>query len=326
MPGTVKAIRIHQTGGPEVLCWEDVTIGAPGPGEVRLRHTAIGLNFIDINHRNGAYRLDNLPAVIGMEGAGVVERVGEAAGAFAVGDRVSYCMTLGAYAGERIIAADRLIKLDERTTDETAAAVTLRGLTAHYLVKELYPVQPGDVVLVQAAAGGVGLLLCQWAKHLGATVLGTVGTEDKAALAQAHGCDHPILYRHTDFARAVMDLTDGQGVTVVYDAVGKDTYEKGLGVIAERGWMVGYGQASGPVPPLDTGRLAAKGINVTRGALELFVGDPAYRARSAAELFGLIADGVLKVEINQRYPLAETARAHADLEGRKTTGSTVLDP
>jgi NADPH2:quinone reductase len=322
----VKAIRIHQIGGPEVLRWEDVAIGEPGPGEVLLRHTAVGLNFIDINHRNGAYRLDSLPAVIGMEGAGVIERVGEAIDGFAEGDRVTYCMALGAYRTERIIAADRLIKLDQRTTDDTAAAVTLRGLTAHYLVRELYPIRPGDVVLVQAAAGGVGLILCQWAKHLGAVVLGTVGTEEKAALAKSHGCDHPILYRHTDFAEAVMNLTGGTGVTVVYDAVGKDTFEKGLGVIAERGWMVVYGQASGPVPPLDTLRLAAKGINVTRGTLNLFVHEPAYRATSAAELFGLIADGVLKVEINQRYPLAETARAHADLEGRKTTGSTVLDP
>ena len=326
MTRTVKAIRMHRTGGPEVLRWEDVAIGAPGPGEVLLRHAAVGLNFIDINHRTGAYRLDSLPAVIGMEGAGIIEQVGAAVDGFAVGDRVSYCMVLGAYAQERIIAADRLIKLDERTSDETAAAATLRGLTAHYLVRELYPVQSGDVVLVQAAAGGVGLLLCQWAKHLGATVLGTVGTEAKAALALAHGCDHPILYRHTDFAEAVMDLTDGRGVTVIYDAVGKDTFEKGLGVIAERGWMVVYGQASGPAPPLDTQRLAAKGINVTRGALGLFVRDPEYRARSAAELFGLVADGVLKVEINQRYPLAETARAHADLEGRGTTGSTVLEP
>jgi NADPH2:quinone reductase len=326
MAATVKAICIHQTGGPEVLSWEDVAIGEPGPDEVRLRHTAVGLNFIDINHRTGTYRLDSLPAVIGMEGAGVIEQVGEAVEGFASGDRVSYCMVLGSYAHARIIAADRLIKLDDRTSDDTAAAVTLRGLTAHYLVKELYPVQPGDVVLVQAAAGGVGLLLCQWAKHLGATVLGTVGTKAKAALAKAHGCDHPILYGEVDFAEAVMELTDGHGATVIYDAVGKETYEKGLGVIAERGWMVGYGQASGPMPLLDTQRLAAKGINVTRGALGLFVRDPAYRAKSAAELFGLIADGVLKVTINQRYPLAETARAHADLEGRKTTGSTVLEP
>ena len=303
-----------------------MALGDPDPGEVRLRHTAVGLNFIDINHRTGAYRLDSPPAVIGMEGAGVIEQVGEAVDGFAKGDRVSYCMVLGAYSRERIIAAHRLIKLDARTSDETAAAATLRGLTAHYLVKELYPVKPGDTVLVQTAAGGVGLLLCQWAKYLGATVLGTVGTDEKAALAQAHGCDHPILYRQTDFAEAVMDLTAGQGVTVVYDAVGKDTYDKGLDVIAERGWMVGYGQASGPVPPLDTLRLAPKGINVTRGALNLFVRDTAYRAVSAAELFGLIADGVLKVEINQRYPLAEAWRAHADLEGRKTTGSTVLEP
>jgi len=326
MPDTVKAIRIHETGGPEVMRWEDVEVGLPGRGEVRLRHTAVGLNYIDVNHRSGSYPLQALPAVIGMEGAGVIETLGEGVAGFAEGDRVSYCMVLGSYSQARVINADQLIKLDDDTPEEIAAAATLQGLTAHYLVRELYPVREGDTVLVQAAAGGVGLLLCQWAKHLGASVLGTVGTKEKAALAAAHGCDHTILYRETDFGEAVLELTNGRGVNVIYDAVGKDTFDKGLDVLAERGWMVSYGQTSGPVPPVETVRLAPKGLNLTRGGLNLFVRDPEIRAENAAELFGLINDGVLKVEINQRYPLAEAATAHADLERRKTTGSTVLEP
>jgi NADPH2:quinone reductase len=325
MPDTVKAIRIHKTGGPEVMRWEDVEIGLPNSGEVRLRHSAVGLNYIDVGHRSGSYPLPALPAVIGMEGAGVIEALGKGVSGFAVGDRVSYCMVLGSYSLARIINADRLIKLDDDTSEETAAAATLQGLTAHYLVRELYPVREDDIVLVQAAAGGVGLLLCQWAKHLGATVLGTVGTKEKAALATAHGCDHPILYRETDFGEVVLELTKGRGVNVIYDAVGKDTFDKGLDVLAERGWMVSYGQSSGPPPPVEVARLGPKGLNLTRGGLNLFVRDPEIRARNAAELFGLINDGVLKVEINQRYPLAEAATAHADLEGRKTTGSTILE-
>lgn len=321
-----KAMRIHETGGPGVMRWEDVDLADPGPGQVVVRYTAVGLNYIDVNQRAGAYPLPALPVVLGMEGAGVVEEVGPGVADFAVGDRVSYCMVLGSYATRRTIAADRLIRLDDRTADETAAAATLQGLTARYLVRELYRVKPGDTVLVHAAAGGVGLLLCQWAKHLGATVLGTVGGPDKAALAAAHGCDHPIPYREVDFVAAAKDLTGGRGVNVIYDAVGKDTFLPGLAALAERGWMVSYGQSSGPVPPLDTARLAAKALNVTRGGLRLFVRDPAYRAETAADLFGLIADGVLRVEINQRYPLAEAARAHADLEARRTTGSTILEP
>lgn len=326
MPDTVKAIRIHETGGPEVILWEDVEIGLPGPGEVRLRHSAVGLNYIDVGHRSGFYPLPALPAVIGMEGAGVIEALGEGVSGFAGGERVSYCMVLGSYSQARIISADRLIKLDDDTSEETAAAATLQGLTAHYLVRELYPVRKGDTVLVQAAAGGVGLLLCQWARHLGARVLGTVGTKEKAALAAAHGCEHPILYRETDFGEAVLELTKGRGVNVIYDAVGRDTFDKGLDVLAERGWMVSYGTSSGPTPPVEVMRLGPKGLNLTRGGLSLFVRDPEIRARNAGELFGLINDGVLKVEINQRYPLAEAAAAHADLEGRKTTGSTILEP
>lgn len=326
MTRTVNAIRIHETGGPEVMRWEPVEVGDPGAGEVRVRHTAVGLNYIDVNQRSGAYPMPSLPVELGMEGAGVVEEVGPEVVGLAPGDRVSYCMVRGSYAEERIIAADRLIKLDDRTSDETAAAATLQGLTARYLVRELYPVKRGDTVLVHAAAGGVGLLLCQWAKHLGATVLGTVGTKEKAALALAHGCDHPILYREVDFGESVKELTGGKGVDAIFDAVGKDTFDKGLDVLAERGWMVSYGQSSGPVPPVDTLRLAPKALNLTRGGLNLFVRDPEYRARCADELFGLIADGVLKIEIAQRFPLSEAAKAHEALESRQTTGSTVLIP
>jgi len=323
---TVKAIRIHQTGAPDVMRWEDVSVGVPGPGEVRLRHTAVGLNYIDIQQRSGGYPLNDFPTILGMEGAGVIEAVGPDVAGFDVGDRVSYCMNRGSYSEQRVIGANWLIKLDDRIADEIAAASTLQGLTAHYLVRELYPVKAGDTVLVHAAAGGVGLLLCQWAKHLGATVIGTVGSAGKAALARAHGCDHPILYREVDFGDAVRDLTGGKGVNVVYDSVGKDTFDKGIDVLAERGWMVAFGQSSGPTPPLNTSRLAMKALNVTRGGLFYFVKDAGMRARNAAELFGLIADGTLKVEINQRYRLSDAARAHADLEARKTTGSTILTP
>jgi NADPH2:quinone reductase len=323
---TVKAIRIHETGGPDAMRWEDVSVGDPAAGQVRLRHTAVGLNYIDIQQRAGGYPLKDLPVVLGMEGAGVIEAVGPDVAGFDAGDHVSYCMERGSYSEQRVIGANWLIKLKEHTTDEVAAASTLQGLTAQYLVRQLYPVKPGDTVLVQAAAGGVGLLLCQWAKHLGATVIGTVGTEDKAALARSHGCDHTILYREVDFGEAVLDLTQGKGVNVIYDAVGKDTFDKGINVLAERGWMVSYGQSSGPTPLLNTSRLAPKALNVTRGGLLYFVKNPEIRARNAAELFGLIADGVLKVEINQRYKLSDAARAHTDLEARKTTGSTILMP
>ncbi len=322
---TINAIRIHEHGGPEVMRWEEAEVGDPGSGEVRLRHTAVGLNYIDVNHRTGAYPLKDFPQTIGMEGAGVIEALGPDVAGFAVGDRVSYCMVIGSYSEARVIAADRLIKLADHTPDEIGAAATLQGLTAHYLLRELYPVQPGDTVLVQAAAGGVGLILCQWAKHLGATVLGTVGNQEKADLAAAHGCDHPILYRDVDFGEAVMEITGGKGVRVIYDAVGVDTFDKGIDVLAERGWMVSYGQSSGPTPPLNTARLGPRGLNVTRGGLNLFVRDADYRNANAAELFGLIADGTIKLEINQRYALKDAAQAHMDLEARKTTGSTVFE-
>ena len=323
---TVKAIRIHEQGEPDVMRWEDVSVGDPGAGEVRLRHTAVGLNYIDIQQRSGGYPMNDLPFVLGMEGAGVIDEVGAGVTGLASGDRVSYCMVRGSYSEQRVIGANQLIKLDTATTEEVAAAATLQGLTAHYLVRDLYKVKPGDTALVHAAAGGMGLLLCQWAKYLGATVIGTVGSKEKAALAEAHGCDHPVLYREVDFGEAVLDLTQGKGADVIYDAVGKDTFDKGIDVLAERGWMVSFGQSSGPTPPLNIVRLAMKAQVVTRGGLYFFVKNPEKRARNAAELFGLIAEGVLKVESNQRYKLSDAGQAHADLEARKTTGSTVLMP
>ena len=324
MPLTAKAIRIHETGGPEVMKWEDVEIADPGPGEVLLRHSVAGLNFIDINHRAGTYPLPALPAVIGMEAAGEVEAVGDGVTGFKPGDRVSHCMTVGAYSEKMVIAADRLIRLADHTPDEIAAAVTLQGLTAHYLLHESWKLESGQTVLVQAAAGGVGLLLCQWAKHIGATVIGTVGNDEKADYAAAHGCDHPIVYTRDDFVEKVREITDGRGVDVVYDAIGKDTFEKGLGCIAERGRMVSYGVASGPIAPVDLRVLRPLSGSIACGGLGNFISDPAERGRNADELFGLIADGTLKVEINQRYPLADVSAAHADLAGRRTTGSSVL--
>jgi NADPH2:quinone reductase len=326
MPTAAKALVMHQTGDPDVLQWQEVQVPDPGPGEVLLRHTAVGLNFIDISHRRGSYPTTfPLPAILGMEGAGVIEAVGDGVTGFAPGDRVSYCMTMGSFAELRTIPADRLIRLPGHTSEETAAASTLQGLTAHYLLHESYAVQPGDKVLVHAAAGGMGLLLCQWAKAKGAEVFGTVSTEAKAETARAHGCDHPILYTQVDFVDAVMGLTGGQGVRVVYDAIGKDTFLKGFDALASRGHLVSYGQSSGAPDPLNVGPLAAKSLTLTRGGLNTFIRDPAERQRNAETLWNLVADGTLKVQINQRYPLSEGAKAHEAMENRRTTGSTVLE-
>lgn len=324
MPTMTHAIRIHETGGPEVMRWEEIDIADPGPGQVRLRHGAVGLNFIDINQRSGAYPLPGLPAVLGMEAAGTVAAVGEGVADFAVGDRVSHCMTPGAYAEAMVIEADRLIRLPDAISDETAAAATLQGLTAHYLLHDSWALAPGQTALVHAAAGGVGLILCQWAKQIGATVIGTVGGEDKAELAAAHGCDQPILYRQDDFAERVKAITGGRGADVIYDAIGKDTFVKGFACLAERGRMVSYGVASGPIGPVDLNALRPLSASIACGGLRTFTKDAAERGRRADELYGLIAKGVIRVEINQRYPLAEAAHAHADLEARRTTGSTVL--
>lgn len=321
-----KAIQIAKNGGPEVLEYVDVDVPAPGEGQVLLDQKAVGLNFIDINHRRGTYLLKDFPVVIGMEAAGVVAEVGPGVTSLAAGDRVTYCMVLGAYADQRVIAADRVVKLPDAISDEQAAAVTLQGLTAQYLLRSSYPVKAGDTILVHAAAGGVGLLLCQWAKHLGATVIGTVGSDDKASYAAAHGCDHPIVYTRDDFVARVMEITDGVGVAAVYDAIGQDTFMKGLDALADFGSMVTYGEASGPVPPIDPRTLGAKALSITRGSLAPFTRTRERLEPRTADLFEVIGSGAVKIEINQRYPLSDTAQAQRDMEGRRTTGSTVLIP
>jgi NADPH2:quinone reductase len=321
-----KAIRMHAPGGPEVLSWDDIEVGDPGDGEVRLRQTAVGLNYIDTYHRSGAYPVGDLPAVIGLEGAGVVEAVGAGVENLREGDRVAYAtLPLGAYAEARVIPAGRVVKLPGDIDDRTGAAMMLQGMTVEYLIRRTYPVQPGDTVLWQAAAGGVGLIACQWLKHIGATVIGTVGSAEKGELAKAHGCDHIINYREENFVERVRELTDGAGVPVVYDGVGKDTFDGSLDCLRPRGMMVIFGAASGPVPPFETGLLAGKGsLYLTRPTLMTYTAADAELADSAAALIDVVQSGAVKIEINQTYPLSEAAQAHADLEGRKTTGSTVF--
>ena len=322
-----KAIRIHRTGGPEVLVWEDVEIAAPGPREVLLRHTAVGLNYIDTYHRSGLYPLPELPAVLGREAVGVVEQVGAEVHDLAVGDRVAYALVAGSYAEVRTIAADQLVSLPEGIDDQQAAAMMLKGLTAHYLLRRTVRVQAGDTILFHAAAGGVGLLACQWASHLGATVIGTVGSDEKAELARQHGCRHPIVYTREDFAARVREIQGGGGVRVVYDSVGRDTFDKSLDCLEPLGTMVSFGQASGPVPPFSLGTLAAKGsLFLTRPTLATYIARREDLLAAAAELFDLVLSGVLKVEVRQTYPLHDVARAHSDLEARKTSGSTLLLP
>ncbi len=323
-----KAIRIHQHGGPEVLQWEDVPRPSPGPGEALVRHAAVGLNYIDVYFRTGLYKPPSLPATIGMEAAGTVETVGEGVTAVAVGDRVAYASApIGAYAQWRSIKADRLVKLPDAIGFETAAAMMLQGMTAQYLLRRTYPVKAGETILVHAAAGGVGLILCQWAKHLGCTVIGTVSSEAKAALAKAHGCDHPVIYTREDFLARVREITDGKLLPVVYDSVGKDTFSRSLDCLAPFGMMVVYGNASGPVAPFDIGQLAAKGsLFLTRPTLATYTAKREDLVRSANDLFDVVGRGIVKIEINQRFPLAEAAAAHTALEARRTTGSTLLMP
>ncbi len=321
------AIRIHQPGGPEAMVWEEVELAEPGPGQVRLRHTAIGLNFIDVYHRTGLYPAP-LPFTPGLEGAGIVETVGDGVTEFKTGDRVAYANPpLGAYAEMRLMPADRLVKLPDDIAEHKAAAMMLQGMTAQYLLRRTYPVRAGDIILIHAAAGGVGLLVCQWAKHLGATVIGTVGSKEKADLAKAHGCDHPILYKTEDFVARVRDITKGEGVPVVYDSVGKDTFLKSLDCLRPLGMMVSFGQSSGRIEPLDTGLLGAKGsLFLTRPSLMTYTAKRSDLVASANELFEVVEKGVVKVEINQTYALMDAAQAHRDLEARKTTGSTLLLP
>jgi len=321
------AIRFHETGGPEVLRWEEVPVGMPGPGQVRLRHEAVGLNFADTYFRSGLYPVP-LPAGMGVEAAGVVEAVGAGVDQVREGDRVTYTgfiNTLGAYSTERLAPAAALIRLPEGIECATAAAMTMRGLTASYLMRRIHAFKPGDSILLHAAAGGVGLIVSQWARLLGVTVIGTVSSDEKAEIARAHGCTHVINYSHEDVAKRVRELTDGVGVNVVFDSVGKDTFESSLDSLRRRGLMVCVGTASGPIPPFNPQLLAMKGsLYLTRPALADYIADPAEKSELASELFGHVASGRIRIEINQRYALQDAAQAHRDLESRKTTGSSIF--
>jgi len=318
------AIQIQETGGPEVLKWAEVEVGEPGPGQVKLRQDAAGLNYIDVYHRTGLYP-QQLPFIPGVEGAGVVEAVGPDVAGLNLGDRVAYAGPIGSYAEERLIAADRLVKLPDAISTEAAAAMMLQGMTAHMLLRSVHRVQPGETILIHAAAGGVGLIVCQWAKALGATVIGTVGTDDKAELARAHGCDHPIVYTRQDFVAEVARITEGAKLPVVYDSIGKDTFMQSLDCLAPRGMMVSFGNASGPVDPFPPGLLAQKGsLFLTRPTLFTYIAARDELETAARELFEVVESGKVRVEVKQRYALDDAAQAHRDLEARKTTGSTVL--
>ena len=321
------AIRIHSIGGPEVLKWEEVTVGAPAPNEVRLKATAIGLNYIDTYHRSGLYKIP-LPSVLGREAAAVVEEIGSAVTDLKVGDRVAYAASpIGAYAEARLMLADKLVKIPAGISDKQAASMMLKGITAQYLLRRIHPVKPGDTILMHAAAGGVGLILCQWARHLGATVIGTVGSDEKIALAKSNGCDHVINYAKEDFVARVAEITDGKKCNVVYDGVGKDTFLKSLDCVRPLGLVAVFGNASGAVPPFDIGLLGAKGsLFVTRPTVDTFISTRADLLAVAKELFDVVAGGIVKIEINQTYALKDAVTAHQDLEARKTTGSTVLIP
>jgi NADPH2:quinone reductase len=323
-----KAIRIHESGDPDVMRWEEVTVGEPGPGQARVRHSAVGLNFIDVYHRTGLYPLPSLPSGIGLEAAGVVEAVGAGVTDIKLGDRVAYASPPpGSYAEARLMPADRLVVLPDIIAERTAAAMMLKGMTAQYLLRRTYRVQPGDAVLVHAAAGGVGLIACQWARHLGATVIGTVGNDEKAELARAHGCHHVIVYSRENFVQRVKEITGGAGVAVVYDSVGKDVFMDSLDCLRPLGMMVTFGNASGPVPAIEPLVLSTKGcLFLTRPTLMVYTAKRADLLASAAELFEVVASGAVKIEVQQTYPLAEAAQAHRDLEARRTTGSTLLLP
>ena len=320
------AIRMHETGGPEVMRWEEVEVGQPGPGEVRVRNTALGLNFIDTYHRTGLYPMP-LPTTLGMEGAGVVEAVGPKVKGFKAGDRVAYANPIGSYAEVCLRPVARLVKIPTGVDDKIAAAIMLKGMTAWYLCKRTFKVGKGQTILVHAAAGGVGQILSQWAKYLGATVIGTVGSEEKAALAKKAGCKHVIVTSKEDFVARVKEITKGQGVPVVYDGVGKDTFMGSLDCLAPRGYMVSFGNASGAVTQFNPGLLAVKGsLFLTRPTLFNYTATPEDLAAAARDLFAVVKKKVVKISINQTYPLREAAQAHRDLEARKTTGSTILLP
>lgn len=319
------AIRIHENGGPEVLRWEAVDVSDPGPGEAVVRQTASGLNFIDVYFRTGLYPAPSFPLTIGNEGAGVVEAVGDGVTEVAVGDRVAYCMSLGSYAQRRVIASRLLVRVPDAISNEKAAAAMLKGCTVQYLIRRTHAVQAGEAVLFHAAAGGVGLIACQWLKHLGATVIGTVGTPEKAELARAHGCDHPIVYTEENVVERVKEITGGKGVPVVYDSVGKDTFRASIDCLQPRGLMVSFGNASGAVEAFAPGVLAAKGsLFLTRPTLASYTATRAELEETTAELFDVMGRGIVQVDVRQTYPLEQAADAHRDLEARRTTGSTVL--
>jgi NADPH2:quinone reductase len=319
------AIRFHKTGGPEVLQWEEVQVGKPGPGEARVRHTAIGLNYVETYVRSGLYPVP-LPSALGTEAAGVVEEVGPGISDVKAGDRVAYVGgPQGAYSEVRVMPAERLVVLPKGISEQQGAAMMLKGLTTQYLIRQIFKVKQGDTILFHAAAGGVGLIACQWAKALGATVIGTVGNEEKAKLARDHGCDHPILYTKEDFVARVKELTKGEMLPVVYDAVGKDTFFKSLDCLRPTGLMVSFGQASGAVPPVELGIFAQKGsLFFTRPTLNTYAAKRADYVAMAKDLFDVVLSGKVKIEIHQTYPLKEAAQAHRDLTSRKTTGSTIL--
>ncbi|SVC28611.1 uncharacterized protein METZ01_LOCUS281465 [marine metagenome] len=319
------AIQIHELGGPEVLRWEAVDVSAPGPGQVLIKQTVVGLNYIDIYHRTGSYPVPSKPAIIGNEAAGVVEAVGDNVTEVAVGDRVAYCMSLGSYTQRRVISSRLLVRLPDSLTDQHAAALMLKGCTVQYLLRRTYPLKAGDTILFHAAAGGCGLIACQWAKHLGATVIGTVSTPEKAELAKAHGCDHVIVYGRESFVERVKELTDGAGVPVVYDSVGKDTFTDSLDCLQPRGLMVSFGNSSGAVESFSPSLLAAKGsLYLTRPTLATHIRTREDLEMTTNDLFDVISKGVVTVDINQSYSLQNAQQAHRELEGRKTTGSSVL--
>lgn len=322
------AIRIHEHGGPEVLRWEAVDVSAPGPGELRVRHTAVGLNFIDVYFRTGLYQPPSLPFTPGSEAAGVVEEVGAGVEGFKPGDRVAYGSTrLGAYCEQRLVPADRVVLLPDTVEDTTAAAMMLKGMTAQYLLRRTYRVEAGDTILIHAAAGGVGKIVCQWAKHLGATVIGTVGSDEKAEQVRQLGCDHAIVYSREDFVARVQEITDGRGVNVVYDSVGESTFLKSLDCLRPLGMMVSFGQSSGSIAPFDVGLLAQKGcLFLTRPNLFTYTTERADLVATAEELFEVVGSGKVRIDIDQSFPLQEAGAAQQALEERRTTGSTVLLP
>lgn len=323
----VKAIRIHKPGGVEAMVYEDIEVGAPAKGQLKIRQTAIGVNYIDIYQRSGAYALPSLPGVIGMEGAGVVEAIGEGVTGFKVGDRIAYAaVPPGSYAEKRLVPASHMVKLPDGISDKVAASIMLQGMTAQYLLKQTHRVKKGDWVLVHAAAGGMGLLLCQWAKHLGARVIGTTSTEEKANLAKANGCDHPILYTKEDFVARVKEITGGKGVAVVYDGVGKDTFLKSLECLAIRGHLVFYGAASGVPDPISPAILAARSASLTRPTLFHYTLERPALLRMARDVFNVVLSGKVKIQKPVEYALKDAAKAHEALAGRKTTGSMILIP